>query len=69
MSPPRPPSTEEQEHIDELAARYGLKRISLPAHLLGACELSGDVCPECGAALRMESGCAVCPQGCWSKCG
>ena len=65
----RPPNDQEQTEIDEMAQQYGLRRITLPAHLLGRCELSGDVCPECGLQLRMESGCAVCPMGCYSKCG
>ena len=30
---------------------------------------SSPACPECGASLRIEGGCNVCPSCGWSKCG
>ena len=32
-------------------------------------EETGDICPECGAALVREEGCIHCPKCGWSKCG
>lgn len=68
----RPPTSEEQQEIDALAATYGLKSFFLPPSLLAKPipdGLSGNLCPECGGLLRMESGCDICPHCHYSKCG
>ena len=28
-----------------------------------------SICPDCGAVLIMQEGCAMCPNCSWSKCG
>lgn len=65
----RPPTETEQQEINELASKHGLTRCDLPAHLLGTCEISGELCPECGQPMRVEGGCAVCVACFFSKCG
>jgi hypothetical protein len=57
-----------QARIDEMATKYGLKRMDLPAELLGKPVPSGNLCPDCGSILARQSGCEGCRCG-YSRCG
>jgi len=49
--------------------KAGVKRMLKP-YLKDGEILSGQVCPDCGAEIKFESGCQSCSVNCgWSKCG
>ena len=61
---------EDAEVIRKLSEKYGLRSIYMDTPPAPVCNVShGGVCPDCGARVTHESGCATCHACGYSLCG